>query len=436
MRLLVTNTVIPPAYYVVRALRPYADTIIATTYGPRPVNRWPTCHSAYSRLVDRRYSVLDPERDWHEGRIQPENTEREQAYIDAIVDICDRDKIDTIFPTSDDRIYIFSKNKKMFSERGIVIPVPDYDTVLNPLDKFQTIRCAEEAGFPCPRTYLPESDADVLRIARELDPPWVIKPRFTSGGRGLAIVNHISELLGTIQTVRRHHGMPMLQEYIPGRGKQHFYLVLDREGQARSVFTPKVVRTRGRLTRNQTAACVSMKPHPLTDQAVRMLRSMSWWGSATIQTKLDQRDGQPKLMEINPRLGNGLWLRTELGINEPLLCLQIASGKPITANIEYPLNCILLQPIEDIVSLPFELIDLSIYRFRTAVWGKQVADSLAPPMTLRERLTSYKDQYFKHKSRIYSPYFRYLIEDPLPTLIWTVKQLQNEARATMQSLGH
>ena len=63
MRLLVTNTVTPPAYFVVRALRPYADTVIATTYGPRPVNNWPTCHSAYSRLVDRRYSVLDPERD-------------------------------------------------------------------------------------------------------------------------------------------------------------------------------------------------------------------------------------------------------------------------------------------------------------------------------------------------------------------------------------
>ncbi len=435
MRLLVTNTRTAQAYAVARALRPCADVIIATTYGPRPLGIWPTCHAAYSRFVDRRYPVPDPERDWHEGRIQPENTEREQAFIDAIVDVCDREKIDTIFPTTDDRIYIFSKNKKMLNERGIVVPVPDYDTVLKPLDKYQTIRCAEEAGFPCPRTYLPESDADVMRIARELNPPWVIKLRFTSGGRGLAIVDQMSELLETTQAVRRHHGMPILQEYIPGRGRQSFYLVLDRDGRARSVFTPKVVRTRGRVTRNQIAACVTSTPHPLAEHAVRMLRSMGWWGGATIQTKLDERDGQPKLIEVNPRLGVSLWFRTELGINEPLLCLQIASGDPITANADYPLGCILLQPIEDIVNLPFELLDLVVYRLRTAVWRRQAIDPSAPPMTLRERLASYRDQYLGHTSRIYSPYFHYMFEDPLPTLIWTSKLLQGNVRAARQSLG-
>jgi biotin carboxylase len=435
MRLLVTNTRTAQAYAVVRALRHYADVIIATTYGPRPLGIWPTCHAAYSRFVDRRYPVPDPERDWHEGRIQPENTEREQAFINAIVDICDREKIDTIFPTNDDRIYIFSKNRKVFSERGIVVPVPGYDTVLKPLDKYRTIQCAEEAGFPCPRTYLPESDADVMRIARELDPPWVIKLRFTTGGRGLAIVDQMPELLETTQAVRRHHGMPILQEYIPGRGKQSFYLVLDRDGQARSVFTPKVVRELGRVTRNKTAACVTSTPHPLAEQAVHTLRSMGWWGGATIQTKLDKRDGQLKLIEVNPRLGMTLWFRTELGINEPLLCLQIASGNPITANTDYPLGCILLQPIEDIVSLPFELLDLVVYRLRTAAWGRQAIDPSNQPMTLRERLASYRDQYLGYTSRIYSPYFHYMFADPLPTVIWTSKLLKTNVRAAMQSLG-
>ena len=421
MRLLITNTISAQAYAVLRALRPYADVIIATTYGPRPLGIWPTCHAAYSRFVDRRYPVPDPERDWHEGRIQPENTNREQVFIEAIVDICDREKIDTIFPTSDDWVYVFSKNKKIFSDRGIVVPVPDYDTVLKPLDKYRTIQYAEEAGFPCPRTYLPKSNADVMRIARELDPPWVIKLRFTSGSRGLAVVNQMSDLLDKTKAVQRHHGMPILQEYIPGREKQNFYLVLDRDGQARSVFTPKVVREFGRVTRNQTAACVTSTTHPLAEKAVRILRSMGWWGGATIQTKLDKRDGQPKLMEVNPRLGTHLWFRTELGINEPLLCLQIAMGNPITANTDYPLGYILLQPIEDIVSFPFELLDFVVYRLRTTVWGRQAIDPSNPPMTLRERLSLYKKQYFRSTSRIYSPYFHYIFEDPLPTLIWTSK---------------
>ena len=132
MRLLVTNTRTAQAYAALRALRPYAEVVIATTYGSKPFGIWPVCHASYSRMVDRRYEVPDPERDWHEGKIQPSNTPREQAYIDAIVDVCEREQIDTIFPTTDDRNYVFSKNKKMLAKRGILVPVPDYDVVLKP----------------------------------------------------------------------------------------------------------------------------------------------------------------------------------------------------------------------------------------------------------------------------------------------------------------
>ena len=98
MRLLVTNTAAPQAYTVMRALRPYADILVATVSGKRPLGVWPTCSAAYSRLVDRRYRVPSPELDWHEGRVSPENTAREQAFIDAILDVCRRERIDTIFP--------------------------------------------------------------------------------------------------------------------------------------------------------------------------------------------------------------------------------------------------------------------------------------------------------------------------------------------------
>jgi biotin carboxylase len=434
VRVLVTNTATAQAYAVVRALRPHAELIVATTSGRRPLGVWPNCHAAYSRLVDRRYAVPDPEKDWHEGRIQPENTAREQVFIDAVLEICRREKIDTVFPSSDDWVYVFCKNKSLFHERGILIPVPDYATLLKPLDKFTAIQCAREVGFPCPRTYLPESDEDVLRIARELEPPWVIKPRFTSGGRGLAVVNRVSELSDLTKVVRQSHGMPMIQEYIPGR-RQNFYLVLDRDGNAQSVFTPKVLREFGRVTRSLTAACVTSQASPFAEQAVGVLRSIGWWGGATIQTKLDARDGQPKLMEINPRLGTHLWLRTAAGINEPLLCLQIARREPITAKRDYPIGCILLQPVEDAVNLPFELLDLLVYRLRTALLGRQAIDPSNPPMTLRQRFTNYREQYLGYKQRRFSPYFRFALKDPLPTLIWTSKLLKMGVVALQRNLG-
>jgi biotin carboxylase len=340
MRLLVTNTVAAQAYTVIRALRPYADTVVATVSGQRPLGIWPTCSAAYSRLVDRRYQVPSPDLDWHEGRISPENTAREQTFIDAILEICRRERIDTIFPSEDAWVYVLSKNKKLLEQHGILVPVPDYDTVIKPLDKYRTIRCAEEVGFPTPRTYLPENDADVVAIARQLDPPWVIKPRFTTGGRGMALVNTVDELQRHTRAIQRRHSMPIIQEYIPGRGPQHFYVVLDRAGRAWSVFTPTVVRTDGRVSRNDSGACISAPPHALSEQAVRLVSYMGWWGGATVQTKRDARDGQLKLMEVNPRLGRHLWHRTELGINGPLMCLKIARNEPYEPAEDYPVGCV------------------------------------------------------------------------------------------------
>jgi hypothetical protein len=226
----------------------------------------------------------------------------------------------------------------------------------------------------------------------------------------------------------------MIQEYIPGR-RQNFYLVLDRDGNAQSVFTPKVLREFGRVTRSLTAACVTSQASPFAEQAVGVLRSIGWWGGATIQTKLDARDGQPKLMEINPRLGTHLWLRTAAGINEPLLCLQIARREPITAKRDYPIGCILLQPVEDAVNLPFELLDLLVYRLRTALLGRQAIDPSNPPMTLRQRFTNYREQYLGYKQRRFSPYFRFALKDPLPTLIWTSKLLKMGVVALQRNLG-
>ena len=67
----------------------------------------------------------DPESDWAGGRIQPENTPREQAFVDAVLEICERERIDTVFPSSDPWIYVFSKNRERFARHGILIPVPD-----------------------------------------------------------------------------------------------------------------------------------------------------------------------------------------------------------------------------------------------------------------------------------------------------------------------
>ena len=154
MNLLVTNTRNAQAYAIIRALRPHAQKIVATMEGEKRLAAR-LSHAANSRLVDKRCYTPSPAKDWRAGRIQRENTESEEAYIRVVLRICEQEKIDTIFPSFDPQVYVFSKNKERFESIGVLIPVPDYETVVTPLDKYRTIQAAQEVGFPCPKTYLP-----------------------------------------------------------------------------------------------------------------------------------------------------------------------------------------------------------------------------------------------------------------------------------------
>jgi hypothetical protein len=131
MNLLVTNTRNAQAYAIIRALRPYAAKIVATMEG---ANRMAArlSHAANSRLVDKRCYTPSPATDWRAGRVQKENTESEEAYVRAVMRICEEEKIDTIFPSFDPHVYVFSKNKERFEKLAVLIPVPDYETVIIP----------------------------------------------------------------------------------------------------------------------------------------------------------------------------------------------------------------------------------------------------------------------------------------------------------------
>jgi hypothetical protein len=39
--------------------------------------------------VDKRYYVPSPAEDWRAGKIQRENTEKEELYIQAVLEICE-----------------------------------------------------------------------------------------------------------------------------------------------------------------------------------------------------------------------------------------------------------------------------------------------------------------------------------------------------------
>jgi len=421
MNLLVTNTHSPQSYAIIRALRPYADRIVVTMEGENRFLARLFSHAANSRLVDRRYYVPSPVEDWWAGNIKRENTEREEAFIRAVVQICEEQKINVIFPSWDPYVYVLSKNKPLFERMGIVIPVPDYETTLLALDKYRTIQAAQEVGFPCPRTYLYEREEDLKWFAEKEGFPLVIKPRFTSGGRGMAIVQDYPELLEKLPPVVAKHGKPMIQEYIPGRQRVSFPVLLDRNGEIRGAFQKRIHRN-FRVTTGFGTVEESVLPDPhVLNCIAKLVKKLGWWGSLSVGTIRDPRDGLCKLMEINPRFPRQLWNRTELGINEPWLCIKVARRETVESVKDYPMGVLFVSPIDDFQLLGLQLLDLLVYKFRISVQKSAPVDKLSAPMSVREQIQSFMRTYLSSQRKVFDPHFRYFLQDPVVSILWWLR---------------
>jgi predicted ATP-grasp superfamily ATP-dependent carboligase len=393
-----------------------------------------TSYAARSRLVDRRYSVPDIRRDWQAGRIKMENTPVEESYVRVLLDICRREKIDCIFPTYDPQVYVLAKNRRRFEAQGVLIPIPDLEILLTALDKYRTARAAKESGFPGPRTCLPERAEDLERFAETVGPPWVVRPRFTAGSKGMIIVRNRDELTWRTRAVQEEYGMPMVQEYIPGGQKQNFYITADRHGEIVTVVCPRIARHSYRVYRNSSAAAIFDDRHELLPQIRSFVKSLGLWGAINIQTKIDIRDGVPKIMEINPRLGSHLWYCTELGLNEPLICIKIAKGEPVRAHYQGLNGTVLLDPIEDFIGFGYAVLDRLVYRWREAWSGQGRLDRDNGPMSIKALIDSYLSLYHPGNNKKYCPHFRYVLEDPLVTILWSVSSLRY-TMANLRNLG-
>jgi hypothetical protein len=129
-------------------------------------------------------------------------------------------------------------------------------------------------------------------------------------------------------------------------------------------------------------------------------------------------------------LGTHLWYRTELGINEPLICLNIAQGCEVEAARDYPVGKMLLEPVEETIGMAVGLLDLLIYKFRTRVLGKVPIDPFNTPICLAEMIRYYRQCYFNGKEKVFNPYFRYFFQDPLVSILWWLAFLRYVARNT------
>ena len=241
-----------------------------------------------------------------------------------------RSKYDAIFPVDDHTTILFSKYKDKLS-KYTKVPVADYGTIMKGRDKAKTIKIAMENGIPCPKTYFVDDIEEIRKD--EIEFPVVIKPRESSGARGIVYVNSLEELMREYKKVRNRYGTPLIQEYIPG---EHYNIstLFNMDSELRAVFVLKKIRQYP-VSGGPVTFAVSVEKPDVVKYAVKLLKAVNWYGVAEVELIIDKRDKKPKLLEVNPRFWSPLELAILSGVDFPYLLYKMAMDGDVKPVITY-----------------------------------------------------------------------------------------------------
>jgi glycosyltransferase involved in cell wall biosynthesis len=241
-------------------------------------------------------------------------------------------RVEVVLPQTERSCILLNLQRAAWEAVGITVGCGPDDQLGRAFDKARTWQVAEACGVRLPARHAPTSLADARAVAAAIGYPVVIKPRFShfwDGGRfisseGSRYAQGPAELDASMHACRQNGFWPLIQGFVPGRGKGIFALC-DR-GTPLAWFAHERLRdVRPSGSGSSLRRSIPLDPRLLAPSA-RLLKATAWHGPAMIEFR-DDGTSEPCLIEINGRFWGSLELAIAAGIDFPNLWLSILRGE-------------------------------------------------------------------------------------------------------------
>ncbi len=232
----------------------------------------------------------------------------EAATVAALLDIGNRLSLHgwILYPTRDELVAAFSRHRLELSQT-FRVPTPHWESVQWAWDKRKTYQLASELNIPIPLTFCLEGGGQPSNV--KFSPPFAIKPaikeHFVYATKAKAWRADSREELDALVRKASNFIDPeelIIQEVIPGGGSQQFsYCAFFREGRAVGKMVVKR-RRQHPLQFGRASTYVETVDVPILEEfSERFLRAIDYYGLVEVEYKLDPRDSQYKLLDVNAR---------------------------------------------------------------------------------------------------------------------------------------
>jgi len=238
-------------------------------------------------------------------------------FLSRLVDVCVKERVDVLFPVTDDSVLLLSKNADLLNENSIGNLLPPDKIVEIVINKYNLYSTLERAHVPVAKFKVPNSKDDVEEFIEREGLPVCFKKRFGSRGQGFAKVDILKNALKEYE----HDPQRIICEFLPGT-EYEVEAVYDKNGRL-VTMTPRK-KLEYKLELGLTLKSVTLHSVELCRLVEETINAIGGWiGPCSIELK-ESYDRKPKIIEMNPRFVTPTYLLTAAGVNIPEISTKLA----------------------------------------------------------------------------------------------------------------
>ncbi|WP_297998342.1 ATP-grasp domain-containing protein [uncultured Phascolarctobacterium sp.] len=245
------------------------------------------------------------------------------GYLDIILDICSKEKIDGVLSLIDPELSLIAQNADKFASIGTKVIGSSYELCEMSLDKYAMFNWLTAHNYNCAKSYIKKED-----FFKDVEKGKAKYPVFVKPARGSASIA-ISKVYDkeTVELLFAHSEGLMIQEFLDGQEIGADVYIDMLSGEIVSIFTKKKILMRA----GETDKAVSFKDEKLFSLIKRFVTEAGYSGQIDID--IFNVDGEYYISEVNPRFGGGYPHAYESGCNHMKLIVENLAGQINNANI-------------------------------------------------------------------------------------------------------
>ena len=251
---------------------------------------------------------------------------RDEAYMDGLVTIIERERPDVVIPGTDVELHIFAGQRSRLEsdyDTRVLISSPDVVAIAD--DKWLTSAFLKDQGLGHVPSCLP---GDEDEFVREVGFPLLVKPRVGARSVGVSIIRDAEALRAAIDA---QPGI-VIQKYVGTDATEFTAGTITFDGVCRA----SIVMRRD-LRDGNTYRAFALPYSELNEAVEAAANALKAYGPANFQFRLD--NGVPRIFEINGRFSGTTGIRHFAGFNEVEMCIRhVLWNEPVAQPVIQPVT--------------------------------------------------------------------------------------------------